>query len=249
MKIRLGFITLLLFLIHNSYAQDLTSSEMHVISSFVNDLKYGRKEFVAKAVRFPLERLYPLPAIRDEEEFLSLYDEFIDQTLIDSLSTTDWSRVGWRGVMGANGCIWGDFVEGGFVVYSFNYQTKVAIDRWKAYIDELREKVYFQLRDYLAPEILFKTNKYIIRIDNMPDGNIRYASWSGDKTMLTKPDLVISSGRHWTEGSLGFQYYEFTNNDFSYMIGPTDEPNYDYELLVRFRENIILKEYGNIISY
>lgn len=249
MKNRLMFITLLLFLIHTSYAQELTSSEMHAIRAFVNDVKYGRKELVAEAISFPIERLYPLPAICDKDEFLSLYDEFIDETLIDSLSTMDWSRVGWRGVMLANGCIWGDFDEGRFVVYHFSYKTKAEINRWKAYIDELREKVYFQLRDYLTPELLFKTNKFIIRIDNMPDGNIRYASWSGNKTMLAKPDLVISSGRHWTEGSLHLEYYEFTNNGFSYLIGPPNEPNYDYELMVLLRDNIILQESGKNISY
>lgn len=85
-------VKLLLFFFYLSvcglFAQDsgLTTAESHAIRAFVNDIKYGRKELVAKAVSYPLDRKYPLEPIRSEDEFLLHYDEFIDTSVIDLLS-------------------------------------------------------------------------------------------------------------------------------------------------------------------
>lgn len=230
------------------FAQELSALEKHAIRSFVNDLQYGRKELVADAISYPIGRIYPLPPVEDEEEFIALYNEFFDDKLVDSISTGEWDRVGWRGIMCANGAIWGDIDdEGLFYVRSFNYKTKAEKDRCKAYIEEIRGRLYHQLRDFQTPELVIRTNKFTVRIDNMPDGSIRYASWSNNSPMTSKPDLVLSSGKHWTEGSMHVSYYEFTNGDYSYMISEYGNLDYDYTLTVQHNGETILEEYGTVI--
>ena len=53
---------------------ELSISEKHAIRAFVNDLQYERKELVAAAMHYPMERLYPLKPIIDEKEFIEHYD-------------------------------------------------------------------------------------------------------------------------------------------------------------------------------
>ena len=50
----------------------------------------------------------------------------------------------------------------------------------------------------------------------MDDGSLRYVSWSIDKSMKTKPDLVLNNGEWIQDGSGGNHYYKFKNGEFTY---------------------------------
>ena len=151
-----------------SYAQDseLTPSENHAIRAFVNDMKYGRKELIAEAISYPLERRYPLEPIRSAEEFIAHYDEFIDSVLIDSLLNTSWERIGWRGITCIGQyAIWGEIRDDGeFGVYSFALNDK-GQERWLECVEKQRGLLHSSLQDFDVPEYMIKAGKYIVRID------------------------------------------------------------------------------------
>lgn len=68
------------------------------------------------------------------------------------------------------------------------------------------------LSGYLSLTSLFRTERNLVRIDEMPDGTFRYAAWGKHATMLDKPELVILGGSHSDEAS----EWVFKNDDYEY---------------------------------
>ena len=217
-------VKLLLFFFYLSvsslYAQDsgLTTAESHAIRAFVNDIKNGRKELVAKAVSYPLDRKYPLEPIRSEDEFLFHYDEFIDTSVINLLIDAEWDRYGWRGVSCDSNVLWGEIDENGeFTVYSFQLNS-IGESRWEESVESQRNRLHPSLRDYETPEIMFKSGRYIIRIDRMPDESYRYASWKDGKSISSRPDIIITGGTLDVQGTIHNECYSFRNGDYEYQV-------------------------------
>ena len=65
--------------------------------------------------------------------------------------------------------------------------------------------------------LLWETNNYLIRIDHMGNWSYRYAVWPVGSDQTEEPDLVIYGGELFRDGSGGNHFYEFTNNEFTYM--------------------------------
>ncbi|MCM1176341.1 MAG: hypothetical protein NC308_03170 [Clostridium sp.] len=235
MKIRnILFCIISLFVADEASSQELQPAEKHAIQAFVNDVKYGRKELVASAMSYPIFRKYPLPPVRDRHEFLNVYDEFFDEELTGILSTAEWTRIGWRGIMCGNGTVWGEIDENGeFRIGNFNYRTKEERRHWSEYVEMQRSQLYPDLRGFECPLLVMDTGKFLIRIDRMPDETIRYASWSKGRKQSTKPDLVLNKGKFWTEGSMAIGYYKFVNYGYTYLISEncSDSCGYDLEIL------------------
>ena len=61
---------------------------------------------------------------------------------------------------------------------------------------------------------MFKSGKYLIRVDQLQDGSYRYASWSGTEDMRNKPDIVIHNG----DFDELIACYTFTNGDYKYLL-------------------------------
>ena len=238
-----------LFLGHSMFAQnaELSISEKHAIRAFVNDLQYERKELVAAAMHYPMERLYPLKPIIDEKEFIEHYDEFIDTPFIESVKSSEWERIGWRGICCGNGIMWGNIDENGeFYTYSYRL-TQKGKHVWREAVDKQRERLYQGLRSFEEPVFMFSTTKYTIRVDLMQDNTYRYASWNKGHDISTKPDLIITKGELNTEGSLHLEYYSFKNGDYEYEIGPgVRSDGYEYELTVSRKGNLLMSQQGNV---
>ena len=234
---------------HSLLAQntELSTSEKHAIRAFINDLQYGRKELVAAAVHYPMERLYPLKPIINAEEFLEHYDEFIDTPFTECVKSSEWTRIGWRGICCGSGILWGDIDDNGeFYVYSYEL-TQRGHYVWKEAVEKQREMLYQGLRVYEEPVLMFKTVKYTIRVDLMPNNTYRYASWSRGHDISSKPDLIISDGVLNVDGSLHLKYYVFKNGDYEYGIGPGNHSNgFDFELVVSKKGNELMSQQGNL---
>jgi len=57
--------------------------------------------------------------------------------------------------------------------------------------------------------------------------------------MSEKPDLTIENGKVFIMGSMGYGFYEFTNNDYTYICDvDSDEDN----LIVKKQNEIILSQ-------
>lgn len=72
-----------------------------------------------------------------------------------------------------------------------------------------------RLRNYDILYALGKTKDFIVRIDRMADGTLRYASWGSNKTMKDKPSIILY-GDDIYDGSDNVM--SFFNGDFKYSF-------------------------------
>lgn len=100
--------------------------------------------------------------------------------------------------------------------------------------------LYSELREYECLELLFETEKFLIRVDRMKNGGLRYASWSHGTPMSEKPDLVLTDGKK-TE-----DMFKFTNGKYAYNIYRKETEN---ELEIMNRGKVILKEIQKAKQY
>ena len=106
------------------------------------------------------------------------------------------------------------------------------------------------LHQYYRLRCLFRTNDYTVRIDQMADSTLRYASWKADCSMSDKPELVIMGGRFTPdeEGITGGTY-TFLNEGVEYTVGRIETPHesddydsYQEYLIVKRGNTILLKQ-------
>lgn len=225
--------TLLLLLLSSlgCYSQ-LTKPEYKVgVVDFINIVKKKNRVLLAEQVSYPLNRQYPLPPIRNKKEFLARFNEVFDAYLINEIITSkptkDWSDVGYRGIMLNNGELWIDY-DGTLI--GVNHQSDIEKKKREALIVKDRNSVHASLRGFRKPIHVMKTSKFLIRIDEMANGNYRYASWTVNKSMRDKPELIINNGTWTPDGSGGNHYYQFKNGAYTYqcyrnIIGEEDSPD------------------------
>lgn len=70
------------------------------------------------------------------------------------------------------------------------------------------------LRNYDMLYALGKTKDFVVRIDRMADGSLRYASWNASKTMKDKPSIILYNDDIY-DVSEGVVFY---NGDFKYTF-------------------------------
>ena len=110
-------------------------------------------------------------------------------------------------------------------------KDKNLVYQWKGDYFEyigIESNLHPSIENFESKELIFETSKFLIRIDEMENGKYRYASWSNDKTMKDKPDLIIENGiiECWNEigecdcdeedGVSGIKYI-FENGEYKYI--------------------------------
>jgi len=208
---------LLVLSVSASYAQNLSREQQIAILQFIEAVKNNDSERVLSGVTYPFNRLYPLPDVKDKPDFLRRYHEILDDSLrsviVRSVPSEDWADMGWRGLMLHNGLVWLD--DKGSLMSINNLSDAERTQRNRLIIHE-KNALHPSVRDFMSPLHLFKTKKFSIRIDEMPDGSLRYASWNVRAKAGEKPDLIIPFGKYLPEGSGGNLRYVFTNGDYTY---------------------------------
>jgi hypothetical protein len=222
-----------LFLFLNSlfvHAQEMDPGNQKIVSDFINCIKNQNKEKLASSTYFPLERMYPIPDIKNKQELIKRYAEIFDDSLSKLIANSkplkDWSTVGWRGIMFQNGLVWLDY-DGSLI--GVNYQSNMERQKWEELVKKDKVNLYEPLRNFEQPQCIIKTSKYLIRIDDVGNGNYRYASWPLKSKMSDKPDMVIEKGEYIAEGSGGNGKYQFKSGEYIYdceiiVIGEDNSP-------------------------
>ena len=218
----LNYILLCLSLLFtsNTFAleQKYHGSVLPVIAAF----KAEDKTAIAAHIRYPLKRQYPLPDIKNEAEFINRFDEVFDEELVAVIGSsninTDWDNVGWRGIMLNNGVMWVD-TDG--KVIAVNTQNTTEQAHAEKLIAQDKQSLHSSIKTFQKPILDWDTAKYRVRIDDLGDGNFRYASWSIDKSPSDKPDIVLINGDITFEGSGGNHHYTFKNGRYSYVLQVT----------------------------
>ncbi len=199
------------------------------VSTFISYFKPFNKEKLAATINFPLEREYPIPDIKNKQEFFKRFKEVFDDSLIkmiiSSKPSDDWSAMGWRGIMFSDGKVWLD--DDGKLI-AVNYQSEFEKKKWEELVQTDKNNLHESVKNFERPVYLLETIKYRIRIDDLGDSGYRYSSWPIKSKMSDKPDLVIRNGEFIPEGG-GNCKYEFKNREYVYdcsfiIIGEENSP-------------------------
>ncbi len=221
----------------------LGKEHQEYINNFKVALESENKNDIAKMVRYPLDRAYPVPEIINENDFINRYEHLFDDKFIDfilkSSTEKDWQYVGWRGIMLNHGEIWIDY-DG--KISAINYSTKKEESYKQEILEKMGENIHPSLHNYKFAKVYFETKKFKIRIDQMEDDSYRYAAWPIEKSTKEEPDLVIKNGKINYEGSGGNHFYTFINNRYRYeisisMLGLNDAPP---AYLIVYKDNKII---------
>jgi hypothetical protein len=228
-KLLFTFCTLLFMF--SLYAQDqLTAAHKKEINAFIAEVKAGNKAAIAKRLHFPFKREYPIPVIKNKEEFIKRYDEIFDVKLVGLISKTDadhdWYAGGWRGIMFLDGDLWLNY-DGS--LKAVNHQSAAEEKIKQKMIAADRKSVHPSLIKYSRPVHILKTAKYLIRIDDLDHANYRYAAWKASAKMTDTPDIVITNGKFVADGTGGNHSYVFKKGEYTYtieilIIGAIDSP-------------------------
>lgn len=212
--------TLLLLYISNlCVAQELKQEYQVLVKEFIEFVKVDNIDSLKTRILYPINRDYPLSDIKNEKEFNDLYnlifDEDLKNEIIKSNSATDWSSVGWRGIMLNNGTLWLDY-DGKLI--SINYHSKNEKDERIKLIKKDKELIHEKIKNYQTPILIATTDRFKIRIDELENEKFRYVSWSVNSEMSVKPDLILTSGKLIRQGNGGNHFYEFINGNYRYEL-------------------------------
>jgi len=227
------FLAFLFFSItYLAYSQEETLNKKYrpVVIAFINAVKSGNVEKLSSKIDYPLNRAYPIPPIKNKQEFMTRYHEVFDDNLvkkiINSKIATDWSDVGWRGLMLLRGELWLD-TDGKLI--AVNHQSKLESKEQARLINADKNSVHPSIGNFEQPVLVFETAQYRIRIDDLGQNNYRYASWPIKSKMSDKPKLILTNGKFKPDGSGGNHSYQFKSGDYLYtcfiiIIGEKDAP-------------------------
>ncbi len=198
--------------------QELEDKEIERIKALIALFKKKDIDGISNKISYPLYRQYPIPQIKDKEEFKKRFSEVFDQILIDKIANSqisEWSEVGWRGIMFDNGDLWMD-TDG--VITSINYQSGFEKNLMTSLIAKEKGDLHTSLKTFKNPIFKIKTKIYLIRIDELSDYNYRYAAWKVNDNETSKPDLVLNNGQIQYEGSGGNHVITFVNGIYTYKV-------------------------------
>ena len=231
--------------------EKLDGYKIDSIENVIELFKTGNLDNISSKIDFPLDREYPIPSIKNKEEFKDRFNEVFDKILIEKIINSkieQWSEVGWRGIMLDNGILWMANSDG--TITSVNYQSDFEKKLWKELIVKDRENLHISLKKFERPTYKIKTEKYLIRIDELSNNKFRYVSWKLDKKESSKPEIIIENGDLEFEGSGGNHVITFINGNYVYKVYRNiigDENSPDITLELEKDEQIILIEDGNLI--
>ncbi len=235
------FILLTILNINAFSAQGLTQEHKQHVQSFIAALKKQNKTWISNHIEFPLNRMYPIPSIKNKKVFLARFNAIFDKTLIEQITKSnidkDWSLAGWRGIMLADGDVW--LNENGNLI-AVNYQSQQEKKYRETLIQNDKQNIHTSIKDYKSPEFTGYTNEYLVRIDQMIDNTFRYSSWKKGEKMLNSPDLVLLKGILNIEGSFGNKVYEFKNYDYEYQIHDTYYGNVSSKILIILKKGVVV---------
>jgi len=209
---------LLSLLVNIVFAQEELKKEYKgLITTFVDAVKDDDIQSLKALIKYPLNREYPIPDIKDDNDFVERYDQIFDDVLkniiVNSKLDKDWETVGWRGIMLYSGVVWIDY-DGKLI--GLNYQSNKEEVLLNKLLEEDKNSLHNSLVNFKRPEVILETQKFRIRIDQLNNDLYRYASWSIDAETNEEPDLVLQDGEVIFDGSGGNHSYKFTNGDYVY---------------------------------
>ena len=215
----------LVYLVPFNTAQALETQQTSVINKVIQAFKQNNRVAISNMVSYPLFRQAPLAPINNRVEFLNRYDEVFDQRLLNTITRsnlhTDWDSIGWRGVILDNGIVALD-PDGN--ITEINYHSP----REQALVNKLnpnvannvakgRRALHRSVTNYKQAIVELTTERFHIRVDDIGQGKLRYASWPINKNTSDAPDLILINGRVLQNDGRN-QRFVFDNGTYSYQL-------------------------------
>ena len=104
--------------------EKLSDDKVESINNAIELFKSNNVDKISNIISFPLDRQYPIPSIKNKNEFNKRFSEVFDKILIDKIANSkieQWSEVGWRGIMLDDGVVWMTNSDG--IITAVNYQS------------------------------------------------------------------------------------------------------------------------------
>lgn len=228
-----------------SWKNALTEEQITAVRTFQEDVRSGDHDKIASHFNFPFDIGYPLPDIKNKDDFLARYDLLFDKYIEeDIVFSNNWSHIGWhRGIACNSGnLLWGDVDSTLFVITAFNTHTEAYYKAWQKEVDAQRRRVHPSLRGYTRPVVVARSGSCIFRVDEVPDGILRLALWNKGKTMMDRPDYVNQDGFQCQEGSIGYPDWQFVNGKDTIDICYSYEEGKGYYCLHRYSDGNTLMD-------
>lgn len=230
----------------------LKDSEVASIQVLIDLFKEKDVKQIANHISYPLKREYPIPSIKNKEEFIQRFSEVFDNVLIEKVANSkieQWSEVGWRGIMFDNGSVWMGNSDG--IITTVTYQSATEKEMLTDLVKNQKENLHSSLNNFEKPTYKIRTKKYLVRIDELANEKYRYASWKVTDKESSKPELIINGGKIVFSGSGGNHVITFANGNYVYkvyrnVIGTKDSA--DITLEIEQDGKTILSENGTLIS-
>jgi hypothetical protein len=230
--------------------EKLADDKVESINNAIELFKSINVDKISNIISFPLDRQYPIPSIKNKNEFKKRFSEVFDKILIDKIANSkieQWSEVGWRGIMLDDGVVWMANSDG--IITAVNYQSDFEKKLKSDLIAKEKEKLHISLKTFENPTYKIRTKTSLIRIDELKDYKYRYASWKIGADESSKPDIIIDSGELEFEGSGGNHVITFIKENYMYKIYRNimgEENSQDITLEVERDGEIILTEDGKL---
>ena len=238
----------------------LSVVEKAAISKMKELMRTRQKELIAEHIAYPFYReAYFDYVIRNKQEFLEAFDRIFDKKKIEQFCLSKWEDskhplTDERSLCGNNGHFYAILSSKNELIITRSTYS----DSEEQYINSLIEKdkrqLHKSLRGHKEPVWIVFAGKYRIRIDRMPSGELRYASWDKNKPISAPADLVLLGGTY--DGARWWDSYTFKNGEYTYnvwfsLIGHADGPfralevfKCDQKILEYLDDDVIVKEFG-----
>ncbi len=205
------------------YCQNISIEERDLIDRFINNVKQSNKKEVAKLVSYPFIMVKPIPALKNEEEFVKYYDIIFDSTLVNIITTTlpiDESYIpGAQGIDLFSNYNTPIYIKLVYPYFKIDYISEEVLMLKNKYIELEKSKLHESIKEYQEPILCDSTKSFLIRVDflSVDEQIVRLCLWSKNKSISTKPDIVLE-GYCSYEGSGGFMNCYFKNNNTQYSV-------------------------------
>lgn len=238
----------LMLLSSTVYADGLSQTEKAQVNKLIQFFQKKDVAAISQTVRYPLTRQAPLPDVDNAKQMKVRFNEVFDAKLIQQIAnskTDQWSSVGWRGIMLDNGEVWFD----GEKITAVNYSGTAKQKHKQQLISQQKAKLHSSLKAFKQTNFVFTTPNYVVRIDELQNGNYRYASWKSGQPQSSQPDLIINNGKIEYDGSGGNHFYHFKRGNYTYTVYRNlmgaDETS-EVSLEVTQNSEVILQQNGKI---
>jgi len=234
----------------SAFADNLNANELKDVQSVIKLFKNKNITAISNNITYPLHREEPIPSIANATQMKQRFNQVFDTQLIQEIANSkpsQWESMGWRGVMLNGGTIWLD----GHKIKAINYSSD-AEQKYKAQlISQQKNQLHSSVKNFKTPELQFKTAKFQVRIDAMPNGKYRYASWGTKQSQAAKPDLILNQGRVEMDGSGGDHHYIFNSGTYQYVVyrnvlGTSETPDVTLEVTQKGKK--ILSQAGKLFK-